>query len=323
MLVTAVVVNFNGREMLLACLASLQTALEHVKGDSEIVVVDNGSADGSSSAVAEHCPSATIVQLDANRGFAGGVEAGRRAATGEWLLLLNNDATIEPDAVAALLDAGCDPTVGSLAAQLRFAHGGALNSAGIGIDRLGVAFDRCVGEPPRAAGDAVIEVFGASAGAALMRRSMLEDIGGFDASFFLYLEDVDVAWRARMRGWRSLYVPAAVVHHHHSASSGHGSPFKHFHVARNRMRLLAKNMPTGQLVRHAPAILAYDLAHVIFTAATERTLAPLRGRIAGLREWRSYRTGGCDRRPVTLAPPRGVSGALRRRRGTLAGTMRR
>ncbi len=323
MLVSAIVVNLDARELLLTCLASLRVALAQVDGETEIVVVDNGSSDGSQDAVRALAPAVALIELAGNPGFGAGVEAGRAATSGAWLLLLNNDTTIEPDAVTSLLHAGRDASVGSLAAQLRFTHSGALNSAGIGIDRLGVAFDRCIGEPPRAAGDVTVEVFGASAGAALMRREMLEDIGGFDASFFLYLEDVDVAWRARMRGWRSLYVPAAVVHHHHSASSGHGSDFKHFHVGRNRVRLLAKNMPTRQLVRHAPAILAHELAHIVFTAAADRTLAPLRGRVAGLREWRSCRARGGDRRPVALAPPRGLRGALSRRRGVLAGTMRR
>ncbi len=69
------------------------------------------------------------------------------------------------------------------------------------------------------------EVFGACGGGGLMRRAMLDDIGGFDDSFFLYLDDADVAWRGQMRGWRCLYAPAAVVHHHHSATTVHCSPF--------------------------------------------------------------------------------------------------
>ena len=143
---------------------------------------------------------------------------------------------------------------------------------------------------------------------------MLDAIGGFDASFFAFLEDADVAWRARMAGWRSLYVPGAVAYHHGSATAGEASPFKYFLVGRNRMRLLAKNAATGQLLRWGWAMALYDLAYVGFVAATDRTLAPLRGRLAGLREWRRYRRAGAPtRRPIALSAPTGPLGTFRQR----------
>ncbi len=322
MRVSAIVVNLDARELLLACVASIAAALEPVDGPTEIVVVDNGSTDGAPAALRERFgASVRVVELGANRGFAVGVNEGLRASTGEWLLLLNNDATVEPGCVAALLAAAASrPDVGSLAAQMRFARGGEINSAGLGVDRAGTAFDRHIGRAPEASDEVVTEVFGASAGAALMRRAMLDDIGGFDDSFFMYLDDVDVAWRARMRGWAALYVPGAVAHHHHSASSIHGSAFKHVHVGRNRVRLLAKHMPAAQLWRRGPAILAHDVAYVVFAAVTDRTLAPLRGRLQGLREWPRYRALGRDRRPVELAPRMSSWSALARRRGVLRGT---
>lgn len=322
MLVSAIVVNRDGRELLLECLASIRNALAAVREPSEIVVVDNGSADGSVEAVGVHFPEARVVALAENLGFAGGVNAGVAASTGAWLLLLNNDATIEPGGVAALLAAAAGrPRVGSLAAQMRFARGGALNSAGLGVDRLGVAFDRHIGEPPQSAGDAVVEVFGASAGGALLRRAMLDDVGGFDASFFMYLDDADLAWRARMAGWTALYVPGAVVHHHHSASSVHNSPFKHLHVGRNRVRLLAKHAHPAQLWRYGPAIVAHDLAYVVVAGFGDRTLAPVRGRLQGLRSWpRDRAAGRATRRPVQLDAVQGPARALARRRGARRGT---
>ena len=320
MVVSAVVVNLDGRALLLACLKSLERALAEVPGGSEIVVVDNGSRDGAPAAVRELFPDVRLVELAENRGFAAGVNEGISASAGEWILLLNNDTTIAAGAVTALLDEGTSRgRVGSLAAQMRFERGGAINSAGFGVDRLGVAFDHHIGEAPEESETQVTEVFGACAGATLMRRKMLEEVGGFDESFFMYLDDVDLAWRAQMRGWRCLYVPAAVVHHHHSASAGHGSAFKHEHVGRNRMRLLAKHMPTSHLVRYGPAIVAYDVAFVAFSAVTDRTLAPLRGRLSGLRQWRTYRARGRGRRAVPLAPAQGPARALARRRAALGG----
>jgi GT2 family glycosyltransferase len=310
--IDAVVVNFNGGEMLAQCVESLANCLDN---DAVICVVDNRSEDGSAEAIAVK-ERVRLVQLDANRGFGAGLNAGLAATTAPWILSLNNDATIAADALDAL-GAACESgdDVGALALRMRFAHRPELiNSAGISVDRRGVAHDRLLGEP--AAGPALRagEVFGASGGAAVYRRSMLESIGGFDESFFLYLEDVDVAWRAQMAGWRTLYVPDAVATHRHSATSIHGSPNKYFYVGRNRLRLLAKNMPRRQLIISAPGILLEEAAYVGFVAARDRTLAPLQGRLAGLREWRSYRaSGSAARTELPLAPPAGLISALRRR----------
>ena len=189
-----------------------------------------------------------------------------------------------------------------------------INTAGLVVDRLGVAFDRLAGAPA-VDGGPVEEVFGASACVALYRRAMLDAIGGFDASFFAFGEDADVAWRARTAGWACVYVPASVAYHHGSATAGEASALKYFLVGRNRMRLLAKNATGGQLARWGWAMALYDLAYVAFVAATDRTLAPLRGRLAGLREWRAYRrAGAATRGPAPLAAPTGPLGAWRQRK---------
>jgi GT2 family glycosyltransferase len=166
------------------------------------------------------------------------------------------------------------------------------------------------------------EVFGTSGGAALYRRAMLDAIGGFDTSFGVYLEDADVAWRARMAGWRCLLEPRAVVHHHHSATTRHRSDYKYFHVGRNRVRMLAKNTTFGHLLRYAPLMVLYDLAYVSYALVVDRTTAPLRGRMQGVREWRGYRRAQPDRRPVELATARGLRAALGRNRA-IGGTASR
>lgn len=311
---SAIVVNHQGRELLAACLASLDEALAEVAGATELIVVDNASDDGSVRYVRERHPEVELVVLDRNRGFAAAVNEALRRSRSHWVLLLNNDATLERTAARLLLDTGGrSADVGSVAAQLRFAGADAINSAGIVVDTLGVASDRLLGEPAASSEREPVDVFGASGGAALYRRAMLEDVGGFDGSFFVYLEDADLAWRARMRGWRCLYEPRAVAHHRYSATAVHGSGFKYFHAGRNRVRLLAKNAVPQQLLRHGPRMIAYDLAYVAGVAMRDRTLAPLAGRVRGLREWRRYRAAGSGRRAVALAPARGVRGGLRRR----------
>jgi GT2 family glycosyltransferase len=307
--VSAIVVSQNGGPLLDACLSALRAALAPLGPDAELIVVDNGSAGIDASG-------ARVLRQERNLGFAGGVVRGLEAAVGEWVLLVNDDAELDPGAVEPLLAAGrAEPRAGSLTGQVRFhARRDVINTAGLVVDRLGVAYDRLAGAPARDGG-AIEEVFGASACVALYRRAMLDAIGGFDATFFAFGEDADVAWRARMAGWSALYAPASIAYHHGSATAGEASPAKYFLVGRNRMRLLAKNATTGQLGRWGWAMALYDVAYVAFVAATDRTLAPLRGRVAGLREWRRYRRAGDrTRRHVALAPPTGPLGTWRQRK---------
>jgi len=313
--ISVIVVTYERRQLTLACLATIEDAAALVDGQCEIILVDNGSTDGTVSAVRDAFPGARVVALSANAGFAGGVTAGIAQARGEWIALVNNDAELAPDCLVQLLRAGRSSSdVGSVAAQMRFAHRPDLiNSAGIDVDRLGVAVDRKLGEPIDPPGAPVEEVFGASGGAALLRRSMFDQVGGLDPSFFAYLEDVDLAWRARAAGWRALYVPAAIVLHHHSVTSRHGSPLKHWLVGRNRIRMLARNADSRDLCRYGLAMAVYDLAQVVHVTVSSRSLAALRGRLRGAREWQTYRrAGGATRRRVGLSPPHGLAAALRR-----------
>ncbi|MEA2419189.1 MAG: hypothetical protein QOE60_1395, partial [Thermoleophilaceae bacterium] len=309
MAVSTIIVNHERRDLLKMCLDSLEHALKQVDENTELIVVDNGSGDGSVELVHEQFPEVKIVELDSNYGFAGGVARGVAQAQGEWIAVFNNDTTVEPDAIGVMLDAGrLNPRVGSVAAQMRFAdRRQVLNSAGLELDRLGVAADRLVGTPlSELRESAPYEVFGATGGAAIFRREMLDQVGGFDESFFAFFEDADLAWRAQAHGWRALYAPEAVVYHHHSATAQHGSPAKLYLVGRNRVRTLAKNASNGMLLLNTPWILAYDVAYVAYASANSRSLAALRGRMHGLREWRTYRRSGAPhRRPLSLRRPLG------------------
>jgi GT2 family glycosyltransferase len=146
--------------------------------------------------------------------------------------------------------------------------------------------------------------------------SMLKEIGGFDPRFFAFMEDADVSWRARMAGWRCLYEPRAIAYHHGSATAGEGSARKYELVGRSRVRLIAKNASRSQLLRWGWAMVLYDLAYVVFVLATDRTLAPARGRLSGLAEWRAWRKSGAPgRREVPMAGGLGWVMALRMRAG--------
>jgi GT2 family glycosyltransferase len=278
---SAVIVNWNGLRYLPECLAALAPQLPP---GAELVLVDNGSTDGSPAFVREGYPAARIVALRANLGFAGGVNAGLRAARGELLLLLNNDAFVEPGFVAALLGAlEQHPEAGAAGAVLTFAHRPELvASAGIRVQRDGLALDLWAGcliamlprEPQ--------PIFGPSGGAALYRRALLEDIGLMEPAFFSYLEDADLAWRALLRGWRSVVAPGACARHVYSATGGQGSPFKQRLLGRNRVRTIVRCLPGPLLLRYLPQILAYDLLAVAYGLLRQPSTAA--GRIAALRE---------------------------------------
>jgi GT2 family glycosyltransferase len=312
--ISVVVVAYREREVLAECLAACLDAAAAVPGGAELIVVDNG---GLAPFIRERWPDVRLIEPGGNVGFAGGVQRGVAVASGEWVALVNDDARIERDALARLLTAGeRDEQIGSIAAQVCFHSDPALiNSAGIDVDSLGIATERLAGRPAAEAQNAC-EVFGVSGCFALYRTAMLDAVGGLDERFFAYLEDVDLAWRARAAGWIAVYEPLAVAYHHGSASSGEGSQRKYFLAGRNRVRLLARNATQAQLVRSLPGILLYDLAYVAYAALSDRTLAPLRGRLAGLREWRVMRRESSERRrPVKLSSARkGWLRALRQHR---------
>jgi GT2 family glycosyltransferase len=284
--VAVIVVSWNGRAHLGRCLPALagQSYLER-----EILVVDNGSTDGSVAWLAEHWPAVRVIALGANAGFAAANNRGLEATDAPWIALLNNDTVPDPDWLAALVEtAAADTRLGSVASRMVFLDDpSTLNSTGIAVDRAGIAWDRLGGAPVEAAARPAA-VFGASAGAALYRRSALEDVAEvgrdgratvFDERFFMYLEDVDLAWRLQLRGWRSAYAPAAGVRHHGSASAGEASPFKNRLLARNKVWTVLKCYPLPALLAYGPLILTYDLASIPYRWLLQGQTAALRGRL--------------------------------------------
>ncbi|HRF47496.1 MAG TPA: glycosyltransferase family 2 protein [Anaerolineales bacterium] len=279
--VSVIVVNYNGRRFLKRC---LDAVLAQTLPALEIIVVDNGSTDGSREEAAAYGPPVQLIALPDNRGFAAANNIGARVARGAWLALLNNDAFPEPDWLEALARAATlTPGANLVATQMVFdARPAMINSTGICIDRSGVVWDRQGG----AATDTiapVAPVFGPSGGAALIQREAWTALGGFNEDYFMYFEDVDFAWRARWLGQQAVVAPAAVVRHMHSASSGQASDRKTYWLARNKWLLLARNYPRPHFWRQAPLIAAYDLLSCAATGLVGRWGAAVRGRRDGIR----------------------------------------
>ena len=196
--ISAIIVNRDAAALLRDCLRSLEDALAATGLVTEVVVVDNDSTDDSRDVVRREFPDVELVPNDSNVGFPAAVNEGLERTTGRWVVLLNNDATIEPDALRTIFARPIADDVGTIAMQMRFAaRPDLVNSAGLGVDVLGVAYDRLLGEPVEGEAQRPADVFGACGGAAVLRRAMLDDVGGIDSRIFLYLDDVDVAWRAQ------------------------------------------------------------------------------------------------------------------------------
>jgi GT2 family glycosyltransferase len=290
-----IVVNMNGRRFLERCLSSLAA---QTYSPVEIFLVDNGSTDGSQAWVAEHFPLVRVIANTTNRGFAAANNQGIALAEGDFVALLNNDAWVEADWLERMVAAAeRDPAIGMVAPLMVLAnHPQVIDSAGVQVDRCGISWDRAGGWAVSQGPGADEPIFGPSGGAALYRRQLLEQVGGFDEDYFIYLEDVDLAWRARWLGWQAAYVPAARVYHIHSGTNREGSAFKTYWLARNKIQMIAKNYPLPQLWLYLPVIWLYDTLSLGATILRAQGRSAVRGRLAGWRAvpsaWRKRRALG-------------------------------
>ncbi len=279
-------VNYDGQAFLPQLLSALD---QQTFRDFELVFVDNGSRDASVPLVTQMCRELglplRLIRNPSNQGFARGCNQGIAQVRAPWVATLNNDTQPEACWLEHLLSCvTSQPDLGMIAGKLLFVREtGQINSAGIAVDWAGIAWDWRGGETDRPHENGVHEIFGPCAGAAMYARRMLECMGGFDNDFFAYLEDVDLAWRARLAGWRCVFQPQARAYHYHSATLGDPSSRKSFLLGRNKVWLIAKNYPAPWLARFLPLIIAYDLMAIAYGLARTGDLALLRGRIAGLR----------------------------------------
>jgi GT2 family glycosyltransferase len=257
-----VIVNWNGREFLGPCLEALA---QQTFRRFEVLVVDNGSTDGSAELVRTSHPDVTLLLAGENLGFAEGCNRGIERSRGEWVCMLNNDTIPDPRWLEALVEAAREagPDCGMLQSLMLLVHRpGFVNSTGIVLRPDGGGVDRGDGEAAEGFRDGA-PIFCPTAGAAAYRRALLEQVrlrdGYFDRRHFLYLEDLDLGWRARLAGWNARYVPGSVVRHHwHGSSDRHGEQALARLSAINRWRTLAKNASwpffAGAIVRSTPEL---------------------------------------------------------------------
>lgn len=259
---TVVIPNYNGIKYIDGCLRSLYKGSVH----PEIILVDNGSTDGSLSLVKEKYPLVKVIEFAENTGFSKAVNAGIRMARTEYVLLLNND-TVSGQEMTACLEKAMDddPGIFSAGAKMISLHDrNKLDGAGDFYCALGWAYARGKDKPVDSY-DKEGRIFSACAGAAIYRRGLFDKIGYFDENHFAYLEDIDIGYRANIYGYPNKYAPQAEVFHAGSAVSGsRHNEFKVKLSARNSIYLIYKNMPFLQIIINFPLLLAGYLIKFLF-----------------------------------------------------------
>ena len=264
MKVTIVIPNYNGKHFMEPCLSSLS---EQTYKNFHILVVDNASSDGSIEYMEENYPDIELIKLQKNFGFSKAVNIGIQHSRTPYVILLNNDTTVDTRYVEEMVKAiEKSPKIFSVSSKMiQMYHPELIDSAGDLYTLLGWGVCRGCGRPVSNY-QKYDEIFTACAGAAIYRRSVFDEIGYFDENHFAYLEDIDIGYRARIYGYYNMYCPTALVYHVGSGTSG--SKYNSFKVklaARNNLYLNYKNMPALQLVLNfIPLAIGYFVKYLFF-----------------------------------------------------------
>jgi GT2 family glycosyltransferase len=281
-LLSIIIPHYNGAHHLITCFNALRAQTYPYL---EIILADNGSTDDSVALTQRDFPEVKILEFGRNLGLTGAINRGIEQAQGQVIVPLNNDTEVAPGWAQALVDAlQAHPEAGIVACKmLLFDRRDTLHSAGDGFGVDGIPINRGVWQKDEGQFDHAGYVFGGCGGAVAYRREMLEDIGLFDEELFMYLEDVDLNWRAQLAGYRTVFAPQAIVYHHLSATGG--GAIASFYTGRNTLWVLAKDLPGPIFRRHWPAIVGAQLKitrDALRAWRGEAARARLRGQLAGL-----------------------------------------
>lgn len=284
MKVTVVIPNYNGKKYINDCM----DALSFQMNDSvKVIVVDNGSTDGSVEILREEYPWARLVELGENTGFCNAVNVGIRLAETPYVILLNNDTMIKGgfinNLVAVLEKPGNEKVFSVSSKMIEMYRPEILDDAGDRYNAFGWAFSRGKGKAAEKYNKPT-EVFSACGGAAIYRRSVFEEIGFFDELHFAYLEDLDIGYRAKVYGYKNLYEPTAEVLHAGSGSSGSRyNEFKTRHSSANSTYVIWKNMPLLQRIINLPFFIIGFGIKMLFFMKKKMGGLYLKGCFAGIK----------------------------------------
>jgi len=275
---TIIIPNYNGIQYISECLKSI-----FADKVTPVIIVDNGSTDNSVEFIKINYPEVKLITLNENTGFCHAVNIGIKAASTDYVILLNNDTIINPGFTTALTEAITKaPHIFSASAKmLDMQNPDLIDNAGDFYNALGWAYTRGKGKSSKRY-QKETPIFSACAGAAIYRRNILEELGYFDENHFAYLEDVDIGYAARLRGYRNIFCPSAEVLHAGSAFSGSRyNEWKTDLASRNSIYLIYKNMPFLQLLLNLPFLLIGFFIKFIFFCFKGMGLRYLKGLIKG------------------------------------------
>lgn len=286
-LISVIVLNWNGQRLLQDCLGSLRKL--HFQ-NFETILVDNGSTDDSVSYVKREFPEVRIVELEENLGFCAGNNRGVSVANGEYIFFLNNDTEVDPDMLGELYKAiqNDSQDVGSWTTKLlRWNQRDVIDHCGGGYSVFGTGYQIRKGELDD---PTVVEnewVFGASGGAGCYRRSVLDEIGLFDEDFVFNNEDVDLAFRAQLAGYKCHYIAKSIVYHLGAVTYSPMNDNTVYHIHRNKEWVFFKNMPSLLLWKYLLLHVVYSLAWTLLWIVKGKSRVILRAKWDAIRAWRT------------------------------------
>lgn len=250
---SVIILNWNGKQYLERCLTSVFS--QRYK-DYEVIFVDNASKDGSVDFVRNRFPKAKVIVNDKNLGFSGGNNVGISEAKGEYIVMLNNDTWVDKNWLKNLVEAANkDEKVAICVSKVLFMEKpDTINSCGIKVDVDGSGEDIGFGKKDGIKYQRPKEIFAASGGVTLVKKRVFDEIGLFDSTYFLYIEDVDLSWRARLAGYKVMFVPTARVFHKLGGANVQNKTVRIL-TFRNRIKTLIKNYSFITLLRLTPTIL--------------------------------------------------------------------
>lgn len=249
LLASVIIPNWNGKHLLKRCLSSLQ---KQTLKKFEVILVDNGSSDGSIEYTKKYFPRVRVIPLDRNFGFAKAVNDGIKNSHGQYVVLINNDTEVDKDCLKYLVQAAdAHEEVGFVAAKmLNFYKRDTIDSAGDYIDVVGHANNIGLGEKDGPKFENSGYVFLVTGGGGLFKREVFNKVGLFDEDYFAYFEDVDLCLRAQFQGFKGWYEPKAIVYHIHKATASKMKPFIEYLQFRNMTQTIIKNFPAGLLKKN-------------------------------------------------------------------------
>jgi GT2 family glycosyltransferase/glycosyltransferase involved in cell wall biosynthesis len=276
-LVSVVLVNFRGADDTIAAIGHL-AQLDWPQDRLEVVVVDNASGDDSVERIRAAAPQVTLVESSENLGFAGGCNLGVRAARGDLLAFLNNDARPDRDWIrAAARRFEKSPRVGAVASRVLDWDGHTVDFIGSALTWFGMGYKPLTGEPEPSAAHEPSDVLFGTGSAMFVRRSVFEKLAGFDERYFMFFEDVDFGWRLNLAGWRFVYEPDSLAFHkHHASMSAFGSFKETYLLERNALFTMYKNLGDEELNRLLAATMALGIRRAVARGELDSTEYDLR-----------------------------------------------